>query len=107
MRMNKNLLGLNNPISTLVVMKNLILIFVGILLSTGIFAQDKKGFDFTDGWAVTKKGDTLRGKVCYENTKTGEKFEKIKFIDAKDATQQKKSYGVEKLSGAGPLEHLA
>lgn len=82
-------------------MKKLILIFLGVLLSTGIFAQDKKGLDFTDGWVLTKKGDTLKGKVCYENTKTGERFEKIKFIDAKDASQQKKSYGVEKLTSFG------
>jgi hypothetical protein len=99
--MIKNLLGLKNLIFTFVSMKKLILIFLGALLSTGMFAQDKKGLDFTDGWVLTKKGDTLRGKVCYENTKTGERFEKIKFIDAKDATQQKKSYGVEKLTSFG------
>lgn len=82
-------------------MKKLLFFFSALLLATGLFAQDKKGLDFTDGWVLTKKGDTLRGKVCYENTKTGERFEKIKFIDAKDATQQKKSYGPEKLTSFG------
>lgn len=76
-------------------------LIAGVFLFTAVNAQDKKGLDFTDGWVVIKKGDTLRGKVCYENTKTGERFEKIKFIDAKDATQQKKSYGPEKLTSFG------
>ena len=82
-------------------MKKFLFFFATLLLASGAFAQDKKGLDFTDGWVVTKKGDTLRGKVCYENTKTGERFEKIKFIDAKDASQQKKTYGSEKLTSFG------
>jgi hypothetical protein len=82
-------------------MKKLMFLIASVFLFIGVNAQDKKGLDFTDGWVVTKKGDTLRGKVCYENTKTGERFEKIKFIEAKDATQQKKSYGPEKLTSFG------
>jgi hypothetical protein len=58
--------------------------FVLGLLMLGQFmlnAQANKGIEFVDGWCLTKKGDTLRGKICIENTKTGERFEKIKFID--------------------------
>jgi hypothetical protein len=67
-----------------------------ILASTQLCsAQAAKGLDFKDGWAVTKKGDTLRGKFCIENTKTGEQFDKVLYLDA---STQKKRYGSEKLT---------
>lgn len=92
---------MKNVIPSSTLMKKLMFLIASVFLFIGVNAQDKKGLDFTDGWVVTKKGDTLRGKVCYENTKTGERFEKIKFIDSKDATQQKKSFGPEKLTSFG------
>jgi hypothetical protein len=95
------LLGLEIKAPDSQFMKKIILLLTLILSATGIFAQGAKGQEFTDGWALTKKGDTLRGKICYESTKTGERFEKIMFIDAKDATAQKKRYGPEKLTSFG------
>ena len=78
-------------------MKQFIFLFlVGFSIQAN--AQAAKGQEFTDGWAETKKGDTLRGKICYENTKTGELYEKIFFLDA---TNQKKRYGPEKLISFG------
>jgi hypothetical protein len=62
------------------------------------FSQANKGMEYFDGWACTKKGDTLRGKICYESTKTGERFDKIFFMDAANA---KKRLGPEKLVSYG------
>jgi hypothetical protein len=81
---------------------SLILCF-GAILSN---AQGSKGIEFVDGWCLTKKGDTLRGKVCIENTKTGERFDKIMFIDAKDATNQKKRYGIDKITSFGAADKV-
>jgi hypothetical protein len=64
-------------------------------------AQANKGIEFVDGWCLTQKGDTLKGKISMENTKTGERFDKIKFIDAKDANGQKKNLGIEKINSFG------
>jgi len=77
-------------------MKNFLLLFTFIFLTLHGFSQaaNNKGMDFYDGWAVTKKGDTLRGKICYENSKTGEVYEKIFFMDAANL---KKRMGGEKL----------
>ena len=69
-------------------------------------AQANKGIEFVDGWCLLKKGDTLRGKICIENTKTGERFEKIMFIDAKDAAGNKKRYGIEKISSFGTTDKV-
>lgn len=95
------LIGLEIKAPDLNCMKKLLLLLSLLLSVSGLFAQANKGMEFTDGWALTKKGDTLRGKVCYESTKTGERFEKIMFIDAKDASAQKKRYGSEKLTSFG------
>lgn len=75
-------------------------LFAVILLFslTNINAQVSKGLDFVDGWVKTLKGDTLKGKVCYENTKTGERMDKIYFLDAANS---KKKMGSEKLSSFG------
>lgn len=83
------------------IMKHITLIIILFALSFSAFGQGAKGQEFTDGWVATKKGDTLRGKVCYENTKTGERLEKVVFIDSKDATNAKKRYGSEKLTAFG------
>jgi len=78
-------------------MKNLLLLFTFLCLSQFAFSQaaNNKGMDYYDGWALTKKGDTLKGKICYENSKTGEIYEKIFFMDA---TNLKKRMGGEKLT---------
>jgi len=76
-------------------MKNILYTLLFITSSQLCFSQAAKGLDFKDGWAVTKKGDTLRGKFCIENTKTGEQFDKVFYLDA---TNQKKRYGSEKLT---------
>ena len=75
-----------------------LLILVLLAFSIQVNAQANKGLEFTDGWAFTKKGDTLRGKICYENTKTGERYDKIHFMDAANL---KKRYGPEKLTSFG------
>jgi hypothetical protein len=83
--------------------------FLSIAICAGaIFsnAQGTKGIEFTEGWCLTKKGDTLRGKICIENTKTGERFDKIMFIDAKDASGQKKRYGIEKITSFGAADKV-
>ena len=74
-----------------------------LLLSVGLFAQVNKGMEFFDGWACTKKGDTLRGKICYESTKTGEHFDKIFLMDAANA---KKRLGPEKLVSFGVQDKI-
>ncbi len=94
--MTINKLGLNsrNPILP---MKHLFTIAL-VLLSLSGYSQAAKGMEYFDGWACTKKGDTLRGKICYESTKTGERFDKIYFTDAAGA---KKRLGPEKLKSFG------
>jgi len=64
----------------------------------GLNAQASKGLDFIDGYVYTLKGDTLKGKVCYINTKTNERFDKIYFLDANNS---RKRMGAEKLAGFG------
>jgi len=78
-------------------MKNTLLLFALLFFSLSGFSQaaNNKGMDFYDGWALTKKGDTLKGKICYENSKTGEVYEKIFFMDA---TNLKKRMGGEKIT---------
>jgi hypothetical protein len=87
-------------------MKSIVVSLILCLGALSGIAQGNKGIEFVDGWCLTKKGDTLRGKVCVENTKTGERFDKIMFIDAKDATGQKKRYGVEKITSFGTAEKM-
>ena len=79
------------------IMKQLMIICL-LAMGMQLMAQGSKGQEFTDGWASTKKGDTLRGKICYENTKTGERYDKIFFLDA---ANQKKRYGPERLTSFG------
>jgi hypothetical protein len=78
-------------------MKNLFLIF-SIVLSFQLSAQNSNGLNFVDGWVKTNKGDTLKGKICYLNTKTGERLEKINFIDQAGA---KKRLGSDRLDAFG------
>lgn len=77
-------------------MKRLSLLFAFILTSLFSFAQ--KGVEFVDGWIELKKGDTLKGKVCYINTVTKERYEKIYFLDAAGA---KKRYGFDRITSFG------
>lgn len=74
----------------------LLLILTLIMLSSLSFAQ--KGIEYVDGWVKTKKGDTLKGKICWENISTKERLDKIFFMDAAGA---KKRYGVEKITSFG------
>ncbi len=76
----------------------LIFTLVFLIFTVNGYSQAAKGMEYFDGWACTKKGDTLRGKICYESTKTGERFDKIFFIDAANA---KKRLGPEKLVSFG------
>ena len=69
-----------------------------LLIGTTAFSQASKGLTFVDGWVKTNKGDTLRGQVCYENSKTGERMDKIYFVDANNS---KKRMGAEKLASFG------
>lgn len=66
-------------------------------LSLTLAAQSNKSEDFYDGWAFTKKGDTLRGKICYQNSRTGEIFQQDKKIIIIDSSGTKKRYGSDKL----------
>lgn len=61
-------------------------------------AQSSKGEDYFDGWALTKKGDTLRGKISYRNPRTGEIYQQDKKIILIDSLGTKRKYGHEKLS---------
>lgn len=87
-------------------MKQLLGLLFLFALSLNAFGQGTKGQEFVDGWVATKKGDTLRGKVCYENSKTGERYEKVFFIDAKDATNAKKRMGNERLTAFGTADKV-
>jgi len=78
-------------------MKHLFALII-LLNFSNLNAQGTKGLDFIDGWVKTLKGDTLKGKICYENTKTGERLDKIYFLDQANA---KKRMGSEKLSSFG------
>lgn len=72
-------------------MKKLFILFS--LFCFPIFISAQKGVDFVDGWIEMKKGDTLKGKICYQNTITGERYDKVFFLDAAGS---KKRYGHEK-----------
>jgi len=76
-------------------MKTTLSFLIFFLITFSSFSQASKGQEFKDGWAITKNGDTIRGKFCVENTKTGELYDKIFYLDA---TNQKKRMGGEKLS---------
>jgi len=78
-------------------MKKLILL-CSIILSFQLSAQNSNGLNFVDGWVKTNKGDTLKGKICYLNTKTGERFDKINFIDQAGS---KKRLGSDRLDAFG------
>ena len=71
--------------------------FLTLFLSIG-YGQSNPNEEFFDGWAVTTKGDTIRGKICYMNAKTGEIYQnekKLIFIDEKGT---RKKMGADKLS---------
>lgn len=102
----KNLIRFEIFLITQHQMKHLSLLITLFALSLNTFGQGTKGQEFVDGWVATKKGDTLRGKVCYENTKTGERYEKVFFIDAKDATNAKKRMGNERLTAFGTTDKV-
>ncbi|MCB0820048.1 MAG: hypothetical protein KDC13_05465 [Bacteroidetes bacterium] len=78
-------------------MKHLLLL-CSLVLTFQMNAQSSKGLDFVDGWAKTNRGDTLRGQICFLNTKTGERLEKIYFVDA---TGSKKRLGSDRLDAFG------
>ncbi|MBX7203287.1 MAG: hypothetical protein K1X77_09465 [Bacteroidia bacterium] len=74
------------------------LTIISSLVLSQLNAQTGKGEEFFDGWAVTKKGDTLRGKISYRNGRTGEIYQQDKKLIIVDTvTGAKKKYGHEKL----------
>jgi hypothetical protein len=77
-------------------MKKIATLFVLFLIVSNANAQ--KGIEFVDGWVKTKKGDTLKSKICWENAVTKEHLDKIFFLDA---TGAKKRYGVDKITSFG------
>jgi len=67
-----------------------------ILMFIPFFSFSQKGVDFVDGWIVLKKtGDTLRGQICYKNTVSGERYDKVYYMDS---VTSKKRYGHEKIT---------
>ncbi|MFN4122657.1 MAG: hypothetical protein ACK4GL_05050 [Flavobacteriales bacterium] len=74
-------------------MKKLLTILSISFLHLYSFAQ--KGVDFVDGWLEFKKGDTIRGKVCYINTVTGERYDKVFHLNEAGS---KKRYGSDKIN---------
>ncbi len=76
-------------------MKTLLLLISFLTFSYAAFAQIPKGMDVYDGWACTKKGDTLRGKICNIDPKSGQRLDKIFLFDT---TNKKSRLGPEKLS---------
>lgn len=76
-------------------MKNLLLLLGCFLISFSSFAQIPKGMDVYDGWACTKKGDTLRGKICNIDPKSGQRLDKIFLFDS---ANKKSRLGAEKLN---------
>ncbi|MEX1190134.1 MAG: hypothetical protein WED33_12815 [Bacteroidia bacterium] len=79
-------------------MRILLLTIAFSLSSIVLSAQASRGFDFVEGYVHTLKGDTLKGQVCYVNTKTNERLDKIYYLDAANS---KKRMGAEKLAGFG------
>ena len=76
------------------IMKTLLLLISFLTFSYAAFAQIPKGMDVYDGWACTKKGDTLRGKICNIDPKSGQRLDKIFLFDS---TNKKSRLGAEKL----------
>jgi hypothetical protein len=76
-------------------MRNLLLLLACFLISFSSFAQIPKGMDVYDGWACTKKGDTLRGKICNIDPKSGQRLDKIFLFDS---ANKKSRLGPEKLT---------
>jgi hypothetical protein len=77
----------------LIAMKKLLTILSISFLPVCSFAQ--KGVDFVDGWLEFKKGDTIRGKVCYINTVTGERYDKVFLLNEAGS---KKRFGSDKIN---------
>ena len=61
-------------------------------------AQSSRGLDFVDGYILTNQGDTVTGQICYINTKTNERLDRIYFLAENGS---KKRIGPEKLNGFG------
>ena len=76
-------------------MKIILLLITLLAVSYTSHSQIPKGMDVYDGWACTKKGDTLRGKICNIDPKSGQHLDKIFLFDA---TNKKSRLGAEKLS---------
>lgn len=76
----------------------LALLLAGALTGTKLSAQASKGQEFHEGWMKTRKGETLNGQICYNNTRTGEIYEKIFFMES---TGAKKRFGGDKISSFG------
>jgi hypothetical protein len=76
-------------------MKTILLIISFFTFSYAAFAQIPKGMDVYEGWACTKKGDTLRGKICNIDPKSGQRLDKIFLFDS---ANKKSRLGPEKLS---------
>lgn len=74
-------------------MKQLLTTLSIAILPVAVLAQ--KGVDFVDGWLEMKKGDTLFGKVCYINTVTGERYDKVFYLNEAGS---KKRYGNDKIN---------
>lgn len=72
----------------------LTLLFLALITN----AQSSKGLDFVDGYILTNQGDTTIGQLCYINTKTNERFDRIYFLAENGS---KKRIGPEKLNGFG------
>ncbi len=75
-------------------MKTLLLFISFFTFSYAAYAQIPKGMDVYDGWACTKKGDTLRGKICNIDPKSGQRLDKIFLFDS---ANKKSRLGAEKL----------
>jgi hypothetical protein len=75
-------------------MKKLLLFISFFTFSYAAFSQIPKGMDVYDGWACTKKGDTLRGKICNIEAKSGQRLDKIYLFDS---ANKKSRLGPEKL----------
>jgi hypothetical protein len=76
-----------------------LLVFLFISIVSSAQTGKKKGQEFVDGWVLLKKGDTLKGKICFFNSVTSERYDKVFFSE--DTTQMAKRLGHEKLTSFG------
>lgn len=78
--------------------RKLFSILWAMTLASVNFGQTNKNEEFLDGWVLTKKGDTLKGQICYMNSKSGEIYQNEKKITFIDLQGVKKKMGSEKLT---------